>query len=244
MVLESFDQPPVIGITAFRQTEQTYFSVSGAYVNAVRLAGGLPILLPPGELNHRHILQLVDGLILSGGGDLDPATYNGSSHPTIYKVDPERDAFELELAWQILETNTPVLGICRGLQVLVVASGGNLVPHVPDQFGNTITHRVDQFCSSQHPVQIAAGSQLAKIIGATEVTIASWHHQAVQTVPSGWRVTAHAADGVIEALEHQHHPWAIALQWHPELSPYDLWQQRIFQGFVAAARNCKQAVTL
>lgn len=242
MILRSVDQPPVIGITTFRQNELGYISVSGAYVNAVRLAGGLPILLPPGELNYSHILHLVDGLILSGGGDLDPATYNGLPHPTVYKVDPERDVFELELARLILNTNTPVLGICRGLQVLMVASGGDLVPHVPDQFGTAIAHRTTETRPSQHSVQIVAGSQLAKMVDATEVTVASWHHQAVRTLPSGWRITAYATDGVIEAVEHERHPWAIALQWHPELSPHDLWQQRIFRAFVASARDRRKAV--
>jgi putative glutamine amidotransferase len=183
----------------------------------------------------------VDGLILSGGGDIDPAIYNGQPHATVYNVDPQRDRFEVALAKLVLKTDIPVLGICRGLEVLVVASGGSLIPHLPDEFGEAIAHRSHQSRPSEHVVQIAPESRLASVIGVTEPNIVSWHHQAVRTVPPGWRTVARASDGVIEALEHEHHSWAIALQWHPELSLHDPQQQRIFQDFVAAARDCQSA---
>jgi putative glutamine amidotransferase len=118
------------------------------------------------------------------------------------------------------------------------------VSHLPDEFGEAIAHRTYQSRPSEHSVQIAPESLLANVIGATEPKIVSWHHQAVRTVPSGWRITARASDGVIEALEHEHHPWAIALQWHPELSLNDPQQQRIFQAFVAAAHKCKESSDL
>lgn len=139
-------RPPVIGITTSGRSELGHFYLPGNYVDAVRLVGGMPILLPPGQHHQSHILELVDGLLLSGGGDLNPATYNGSLHPTIYKIDPERDAFELTLARLTLNTDLPILGICRGLEVLVVASGGTLVPHIPEEFGEAIRLR-DSFAS-------------------------------------------------------------------------------------------------
>lgn len=229
------NQPPVIGITAFSRNETGSFCLFGTYVDAIRNAGGIPILLPPGETDCDRILQLIDGVVLTGGGDIDPTVYGGSSHPTIYKINSERDTFELTLAQLVLKTNKPVLGICRGLQVLSVASGGRLIPHVPDQFGEAIAHRLDQFHSIEHKVQIVPQSRLAKILEATEVEIVSWHHQAVQSKPPGWQISAYAPDGLIEALEHETHPWAIALQWHPEMSLNDPAQQRIFAAFVAAA---------
>ncbi|MBW4575357.1 MAG: gamma-glutamyl-gamma-aminobutyrate hydrolase family protein [Aphanothece sp. CMT-3BRIN-NPC111] len=234
--------PPLIGITTSGQLHTGSYCLRGEYVEAVRLAGGLPILLPPGDVDAGAILEQVDGLVFSGGGDIDPACYNGSPHPTIYNVDPERDRFELELARLALGKDIPILGICRGLEVMMVVSGGKLLPHLPDEFGEAIAHRSNQLLSAEHSVQISPKSRLAKIMGATEATIFSWHHQAAQTVPPGWRVTAQASDGVIEALEHEHHPWAIALQWHPELSIKDPLQQRIFRAFVTAARTQKAAV--
>lgn len=230
-------QPPLIGITCASQRDTGNFYLPSAYVNAVRLAGGLPILLPPGEPNPAAILERIDGIIFSGGGDINPAVYNGSLHPTIYNIDPLRDDFELALAKLVLNTEMPVLGICRGLEVLVVASGGDLIPHVPDEFGESVIHRLEQLRPAEHRVQITCGSCLGKIIGKTDVNIVSWHHQAVRNTPKGWRVTAHASDGVIEALEHEQHPWAIAVQWHPELSIDDPDQQSLFRAFVTTVQN-------
>jgi putative glutamine amidotransferase len=234
-------QLPVIGITTFGENEYGNYSSHHAYVEAVRRSGGLPVLLPPGEPDPAAILNVVDGIIFTGGGDIDPATYNGGLHPTIARVDPQRDVFELTLARLILNSDIPVLGICRGLEVLVVTSGGTLVSHIPDEFGEVVAHTRDRIHTVEHRVQITPESCLATIIGATEAKIVSWHHQAARTVPPGWRVTAYAADGVIEALEHEHHPWAIAVQWHPELSLNDPLQQRLFQALVEAARVRKLA---
>ncbi len=235
-------QPPLIGITTPSQRDTRLFCLRSEYVDAVRLAGGVPVLLTPGEPEEcAAILERLDGLVFTGGGDLDPAIYNGASHPTIYSVDQGRDRFELTLAQTALNTDIPVLGICRGLEVLVVASGGDLVAHVPDEFGALVEHRAEQAYPSEHRVQIAPESYLAKVIRATDVTVVSWHHQAARTAPPKWTVTAHAADGVIEALEHEQHPWAIALQWHPELSINDPLQQRIFRALVAAASRKPKA---
>jgi putative glutamine amidotransferase len=236
-------QQPLIGITTTGQRLTGSFYLPGAYVNAVRSSGGLPILLPPGEPEEgAAILERLDGLIFSGGGDIDPGAYNGLLHPKVYNVDPERDRFELALSQVALGTDIPVLGICRGLEVLAVATGGCLVSHLPDEYGEVVLHRAEQALPIQHSIQIAPESFLATVTGATEATVVSWHHQATSTVPLGWRVAASAPDGVIEALEHLRHPWAIALQWHPELSINDPLQQRIFRAFIEAAQNRKAAL--
>ncbi|MBV8887820.1 MAG: gamma-glutamyl-gamma-aminobutyrate hydrolase family protein [Chroococcidiopsidaceae cyanobacterium CP_BM_RX_35] len=244
-------KPPLIGITTPliefttpQERKTQLFCLRSDYVEAVRRVGGMPILLPPGEPEESALLlERVDGLVFSGGGDIDPSIYNGEAHPTIYNTDVKRDRFELALSQLALSTDVPVLGICRGLEVLVVATGGNLVPHLPDEFGEAVAHRVEQSVPSEHAVQIAPGSRLAKMIGTTETTIVSWHHQATRTVPLGWRIAAQAKDGVIEALEHKHHPWAIALQWHPELSLNDPRQQSIFRSFIAAAQDRQAALS-
>lgn len=227
--------PPLIGITSYNQKESGHYCSPAGYAKAIRRTGGVPILLPPGETHLAALMDVVDGLVFTGGGDLHPVTYNGAPHPKIYGVDPERDTFELALAKLALAGSKPVLGICRGLEVLMVASGGDLVQHVPDQFGETISHRLELLKPSEHKVQVLPNTQLAAIIGTKELTVVSWHHQAVRTVPPDWRVVAKAPDGVIEALEHNNHPWGLALQWHPELSPADPLHLCIFHAFVAAA---------
>lgn len=232
---------PLIGITTHYERETRLVCLGRAYVDAVRLAGGVPILLPLGP-DSACMVERLDGLILSGGGDIDPALYNGTPHPTIYNVNPERDRFEIALAQLALEADMPVLGICRGLEVLVIATGGSLVPHLPDEFGEVVVHRAEQLCPAEHKVQIAPESRLASMTGSTEATVVSWHHQAASMIPLEWRVAARAEDGVIEALEHENHRWAIALQWHPELSINDPLQLKILQAFVAAASQRKVEV--
>lgn len=227
---------PVIGITTFGQNELGHYHLAGAYVDAVRSSGGLPVLLPPDAPEEgAAILEVVDGLIFSGGGDLDPATYNALMHPTISNVDYQRDAFELTLVRLALKTDIPLLGICRGIGIMSVASGGSLVAHIPDKFGCSVAHTGETNQTVKHQVQLEPQSRLASIMKATSATVVSLHHQAVRSVPPGWCVAAKASDGVIEALEHEHHPWAFALQWHPELAIDDPQEQRVFQALVEAA---------
>ncbi len=231
------EQPlPVIGITTYSRNEAGEFYLPGPYIDAVQLAGGIPILLPPNQPAPDQLLAIVDGLIFSGGGDIDPALYGGEHHPTIYLVDAERDTFELALAKAAIDSHIPVLGICRGMQILSVASGAELITHVPDVYGETIHHRLDHPRRPiGHAVQVSPTSRLATMLGESEIAVVSWHHQAIKTVPDGWTVTAQAADGLIEALEYRQHPWLFAVQWHPELSPDDPVHQRLFQALVAAA---------
>lgn len=236
---------PLVGITTSGRNGATAFSLMATYVDAVRAAGGVPVMLPPGEPDPEAILDRLDGLILSGGGDINPALYNGTAHEFTYNIDRERDESELALAHLALDRDLPVLGICRGMELLVVACGGTLVPHLPDEYGTKVNHRLNPspglLYPSQHYVRITPGSRLAGIVGNAELAVVSWHHQAVRTIPPGWRVVAHSVeDNAIEAVEHQHCGFAIAVQWHPELSPGDTSHQRIFQSLVAAARQRSQ----
>jgi putative glutamine amidotransferase len=235
---------PMIGISTYGRKEPSPFSLPSVYIDAVRAAGGVPVLLPPGETDPALLLEHLDGLIIPGGGDIDPSWYYGDSHHSIYCVDLERDAFELGLAKFALENYLPVLGICRGLQIMIVVSGGTLIPHVPDEYFGV--HRLDpepgKRYPTEHQVQIVLGeSRLAKITESTKFSVVSWHHQGVRTVPESWNIVAHSLeDGLIEAIEHQHHPWAIGVQWHPELSPTSPEHQRIFKAFVAATKDNKK----
>ncbi len=227
---------PIIGITTHSRNEAGELCLPGTYVDAVQSAGGTPILLPPNQPAPSQILALLDGLILPGGGDINPILYGGTPHSTMYSVDPDRDDFEFALAKLALTASIPVLGICRGMQMLNVASGGDLVTHVPEIYGTEIIHRLDHpRRPTQHEVYILPESRLVDILGTTEATIVTWHHQAVRNLSIDWKVAAKAPDGLIEAIEHQRHPWMFALQWHPEMSAQDPAHQRLFQAFVNAA---------
>jgi len=228
--------PPVIGISSYgRDGELPSFSLPCGYVDAVRAAGGLPLVLPPGEADASRILDLVDGIILAGGGDVGPDAYGGGSHEAIYMVSGERDDFELALARAALERpHLPIFCICRGIQVLNIALGGTLYPHIPDEFGNTIEHRLPPRRPTRHPVRVEADTLLARVLGATEVDTCSWHHQAVRDLGTDLRPVAWAADGVVEAVEAAEHPWCIGVQWHPEMQIGELAHDRLFGAFVEA----------
>jgi putative glutamine amidotransferase len=205
--------------------------------------GALPpagALRRPGEPRWREALAVLDGVVLTGGGDLDPQLYGGASHPTIYNVDAERDRQELALARAILDEGLPTLGICRGMQVLNVALGGTLIEHLPAEVGETVLHRAPPREPVPHTVAVEPRTRLAAALGLEgghpELPIVSWHHQAVRAAGAGARIGARASDGVIEAFELPEHPWLLAVQWHPELSAEsDPRQQRLFDELLAAA---------
>jgi putative glutamine amidotransferase len=231
---------PLIGITTKGRGDDGRVKLNARYVDAVRRAGGVPLLLPPGERELALLLETLDGLILTGGGDVDPALYGGRMHSTIHDVDAERDASELALARAADESRLPTLGICRGAQVLNVALGGTLVEHLPEEVGETLTHAprpgagADDY--EHHEVAVAPGSKLAATLDGDTCLTASWHHQAVRQVAPGLKVVAKAADGTIEAFEKRDHPWLVAVQWHPEATAAgDPAQQRLFDALVTAA---------
>jgi putative glutamine amidotransferase len=227
---------PLIGITTSARDERGRFYLAAAYVEAVRRAGGLPVLLPHGEPHLAELAAKLDGVILSGGGDVEPSLYGGQPHETIYMVDLERDRTEIELAQRLVKWETPILSICRGIQVLNVALGGTLVEHLPDEVGEEISHRGQPPRAVQHEVIIDPEAHLARVVGQDRVTVASWHHQSVRQAAPGLRVVAKAPDGTIEAVEAPDHPWLIGVQWHPELTAIeDPSQQRLFDGLVEAA---------
>jgi putative glutamine amidotransferase len=200
----------------------------------VRRAGATPIALPPGDPAPEHYLGLIDGLILTGGGDIEPDAYGGEAHDALYSMCSERDMFELRLAREVLKREDfPLLSICRGMQILNVACGGDLYPHIPDAIESTVAHRKPRQKPTDHRATVDPRSRLAAILGETDLTVRSWHHQAVREIGTNLRAVAWAEDGIVEAVEHDAHSWCIAVQWHPELQPDDPVQQRLFSAFVA-----------
>jgi putative glutamine amidotransferase len=233
---------PLVGITCYHREgdERPRFAVPASYVDAVRAGGGRPVLLPPGDEDPAGLLDGVDGVVLCGGGDIDPARFGGpANHDAVYSTCSERDAFELALIQECLARGKPTLAICRGLQVLNVARGGDLHVHLPDVVGESIAHRVSRDRHTRHAVRIEPGSRLAALLGADEVTVASWHHQAVDRLGAGLRAVAWAEDGTVEAIEVDGAPGMLAIQWHPELQvgEPDRRQLRLFEELVAMARR-------
>ncbi len=226
---------PIIGITTYGRDEKENFYLPSQYVDGVRHANGLPVMLAPGEKKCDEVFDLVDGILFAGGGDFAPEVYGGAPHPTISRIDPERDSFEVALARRALQGKKPVFGICRGFQLLNIVTGGDLLAHLPEKYGNEISHRRDDGDETPHEVKLVASSRLAEITGSTSVSVMSKHHQALGKIGDGWQVVAKAADGVVEALEAPHHPWMVAVHWHPELALDDPRQQRLFDAFVAAS---------
>ena len=242
---------PLIGITTGGRSERyvrsqhyaEFYSVPVQYVDALRRAGGVPLLLPPGD-DWAAALPILDGLIVTGGTDIDPAEYGGDcQHPALLPVDCERDRSELALARRLLdERELPMLCICRGLQTLNVAAGGSLHEHIPDLQPNDI-HR-DNGMWAHQAVQVEPDSLLARVIGAVDFHSASGHHQAVKRLGAGMRAVAVAADGIIEAIEMPAYPNLVAVQWHPEVTAaQDPQQQALFDWLVEAAMS-RQSVKI
>lgn len=229
-------QPPLIGITTYGVDEERKFTIPREYVDSVRRAGGIPLLITPGESRFDELLDLLDGVILAGGGDIDPQVYAGQLHETIYSLDPERDSTELTLAQRLIETDFPTFAICRGIQIVNVVQGGTLIEHLPDIVGEEVLHRLPPREPTPHAVSVEPNSRLASLLGQSDVTAMSWHHQAVRQVADGFKIVARAPDGTIEAIESQTHSWLVAVQWHPELTAAsDPVQQRLFDEFVKAS---------
>lgn len=234
---------PLVGITTYTPPgdENRKYSIPAEYIDSLRCAEMEVLLLATGDA--AACLAPLDGLVLSGGGDLDPATYGGQSHDKTYMVDRERDEFELELARLVLARGMPLLAICRGLQILNVVLGGSLIAHVPDCYGEAVVHRAPPREPIPHYVEVSGGdSRLVSAIGEGNAEIMSWHHQGVDRIGEGLRVTARAPDGLIEALEPSGEGWAVAVQWHPELNAAtDAKQAALFGAFgLAAARYRKE----
>ena len=229
---------PLIGITTYHRDERGYIQLPAQYADAVRGAGGIPLLIQPGERHIDALLDLLDGVILSGGGDVDPGLYTDDLHEQVYWVDRERDQFEIGLVRNLLEHQKPTFCICRGMQILNVALGGSLIAHIPDAVENAIDHRQPPRNPVQHDVTVEPESRLRSIVQQDRVSTASWHHQSIDRLAPGLKVVSEASDGVIEAVEMPDNPKLIAVQWHPELTAHeDPAQQRLFDELVRLAQG-------
>ena len=246
-------RPTVIGIcTTLERAKWSVWDLQAAllplsYVQAVQLAGGLVVMLPPDPLligEPANALELIDGLVLAGGADIDPATYGCEAHPETVGTVPERDAFEVALTRAAIERDVPVLGICRGMQLINVACGGTLVQHLPEHLGHQEHRRVvGSFEGSDHDVILTEGSLAAKAAGEVLHATKSHHHQGVDRLGDGLVVSGVSLiDELPEAIEWEGGPsdrrFVLGVQWHPEADfSLDPVSHKIFSTFGGAARG-------
>jgi putative glutamine amidotransferase len=234
---------PLIGITIHPDDDPDRVNLDWLLqliVMGVERAGGAPVLIPLGlnEATLRTLYARLDGLLLSGGGDLDPRLYGAEAHAALSGVDVERDRTELTLTRWLAADDKPLLGICRGTQVLNVALGGSLYPDV-SQHPGALKHTYateTEAALRPHAVQIQEETTLAGLIREPVLDVNSLHHQALRAVAPTLTVAARAPDGIVEAVELPGRPFALAVQWHPECLPEAPEQRRLFEAFVAAAR--------
>lgn len=242
---------PVIGVTCYSGTRGEpaipYVGVNVAYVRAVERAGGAALLLAPQTRESlRALYDRLDGLLLTGGCDIAPERYGESRRPECQMPQPERDEMELLLVRWALDTALPLLGICRGIQLLNVALGGTLYQDLSSQLPDAARHAYGDAARTlrAHPIAITPGSRLAAILGTREHTVNSLHHQAVARIGDGAVVVARAPDGVIEGIEVSGHPFALAVQFHPEelegADDPDVGSRRLFRALVDAGLACQR----
>ena len=234
---------PVIGVTTTQgddANKRPYVKLPQAYVRAVLAAGGSPLLVPAGLQGGQleAVFDVIDGLLLSGGGDIAPSAFGADGDSHAQYVDEARDALEFSLLLKAIEAGKPFLGICRGLQVINVTLGGSLFTDIPSQRPGGVVHRQEKSAlpgAIAHKVSVEPESRLAGILGNDDLSVNSRHHQCIKELASGLKASAFAPDGVIEAVELEEHPFGVAVQWHPENLIADERNLNLFRAFVRAS---------
>lgn len=235
---------PLIGIGCdiFRKSgERDRAFAFTTYTEAVRRAGGIPVVIPPQPENAPDVVDELDGILLAGGDDCDPAAYGEQRHPTVEPMmDPRRQQNDLTLARAARQRGIPTLGICLGVQVMNVAAGGTLIQDIGSELDTEINHASEPSDRHRHDVIVEKGTKLSTILGERELNVNSSHHQAIRNVGGGLCVTAQAPDGIIEGLEDPQHPFYVGVQWHPEDMTGEASASTLFGAFIEAARKYAQ----
>jgi putative glutamine amidotransferase len=233
---------PLIGITTRNGKDadgHPLTALQHTYTRAILQAGGLPILIPS-MLMEEDFLDLysrVSGILFTGGGDVSLEYFNGSAHPRIGEVDQARDLTEISLMHAAVNDGKPILGICRGAQVMNVVFGGTLYTHIIDQLKGALDHDYpgDLRRVLVHPIRVDESTRSAEIFGETLLNVNSLHHQGLKDIAPGLLATGYAPDGLVEVVEIPDHPYAVSVQWHPEWLTDQIPMQRLFKSFVDAS---------
>lgn len=242
---------PLIGLTTRNTVSPTYniplISSPRSYVEALSRAGAAALLLPLGLKKDQleRLVNMLDGIIFTGGGDIETARFQGTDHPLVSLVDPERDEMEFDLVCKVREAEIPLFGICRGIQVINVAFGGSLYTHLADQAPETVEHTFFPgypWDHIAHAVQVAQGSLLAEIVEEPSIQVNSLHHQGIRALASNLTAVGWSPDGLVEAVELTDYPFGLAVQWHPEWLPEAPHSQALFEAFVAAASHRRRKI--
>lgn len=234
----------VIGVTSFIEWERNIHGVSRNYTRKIIDAGAIPLIIPS-IVGVEKVVGKLDAVLFSGGGDIAPRFYNEYSHPGIRVLEGERDELEIILAKKAFEMGKPILGICRGIQLINVAFGGNIFQDISKEVENPIKH--DWYDADNrrfrsppdyptHRVTISRSSRLFQILEVDNLYVNSFHHQAVKKVAPGFRDVAWAGDNIVEAIEYDGDKFILGIQWHPEMM-HDVYSRKIFKAFVEAARK-------
>ena len=234
---------PIIGINAdFRSskgTQPAYSVITAGYFDSIIRAGGIPVVCPPlaEEDDINGLLDKIDGFMFIGGADLDPRRDGFMRHPTVRPLDDRRESFDRMLMRIVADRRMPVFGIGVGMQLLNVTMGGNLFLHIPEDLPNAIPHKDPQDAGHRHSLDIKPGSLMERVYGDGEIRVSSRHHMAIDDLATGFEVTAHCPDGVIEAIESTTTDWfAIGTQFHPENEAASALDVRVFEEFLDVIR--------
>ncbi|MBB6450417.1 putative glutamine amidotransferase [Geomicrobium halophilum] len=232
---------PIIGITTNLRDEQM-ISLHQDNVTSILQSGGVPFVLPNVLQTEKieKMVEAIDGLLVTGGGDIDPTLFGEEPHPELREISPLRDRFEMEIIQACLDKDIPILALCRGCQMLNIAAGGDMYQDIYTQKTNQLLQHQQRAPRSHgsHYIEVNEGSKLAKIVESTRYKVNSFHHQAVRSMAEGFKVVGTASDGVIEAFESERHSFVIGVEWHPENMAIaeDVYSKRLFNAFVKAAQ--------
>lgn len=240
---------PLIGVTTSRTANQfghPQFTVIEVYIQALSQAEASPILIPLGMSEDllRGFIPRLDGILFTGGGDIEPRQYGSESHPKVSYVDPDRDRVELQLLEHVISSKMPFLGICRGIQLVNVALGGTLYVDIPSQLPGALKHDSGPDSPRDyltHEVQVSEGSHLANILGSEQLQVNSTHHQGVRELAPVIKPVAFSSDGLVEAIELPGYTFGLAVQWHPEWLTAHAPMRALFRAFVQTAKVWRES---
>ncbi|MGN7476683.1 gamma-glutamyl-gamma-aminobutyrate hydrolase family protein [Solibacillus silvestris] len=229
---------PIIGLTMYDFDKK--LDINNAYLTSIEQAGGIPVCIPNAtKENAEALLNIIDGLVLIGGADIDPLLFGEEPHRHIGSVVRKRDDSDILLMNEAYNRQMPILGICRGQQIMNVALGGTIIQDIPSQMENALLHKQSsKRAELAHTVEVAT-PKFKTIFGEDSFRVNTFHHQSVGQLGKGLVVSAIAKDGIIEGIEHESHPYCVAVQWHPEeLAPHgNIHAQRLFESFINACKK-------